>query len=155
MIATLSTGASLFVFAAIAVGDVRSRTISNRCLALAYALAALWFAIHPAAFDASVVWLGALFLAVGVAAWFAGAIGGGDAKALPLVGLFAGFAFLPQMLAALSLASIGLLLAAAMGRAATAAPGSGALLAERPRAPFGVAIAAAGATALMCRAAIG
>lgn len=148
----LLTASMLAALVALAAGDVRRLRIGNRLLAVCYAIALLWFLVHPAAFGVGVPLSAAAFFAAGTALWAMGVIGGGDAKALPLCGLFAGAAVLAPTLVVLAFGVLLLRLAPLAGRrvpAGGAPPSSHA----GPRAPLGVPIAAAAMAALLMRAA--
>ena len=103
LISVVNQGAVLAMVALLvwaAVTDVRTMRIPNRIVIAVVALYPLWLLTHPAPIDG----LWALPIAVGMllagfAAFSAGVIGGGDAKLLAAVSLWAGPAHLVGMLA--------------------------------------------------------
>ena len=102
--------AALLVWAA--VTDIRTMRIPNRIVIAIVALYPLWLLTHPAPIDGLwAVTMAAGVLLAGFAAFSAGLIGGGDAKLLAAVSLWAGPAHVVGMLTVTAL--LGGVLAAA------------------------------------------
>jgi len=138
-----------------ALGDVRGFRIPNSlsiALALAYPVAALAAGTAPA----GIAWhlgAGLAVLLAGMALFFAGLFGGGDAKLLAAAACWSGFAALPALLLYVALAggAVALLFALlrlVLRRRAVAPDSWAGRLVARPRdVPYGLAIAVGGIAA--------
>ncbi|SEA60491.1 prepilin peptidase [Rubrimonas cliftonensis] len=142
---------ALGLLAAAAACDAARRLIPD-AVSVALAISgAAWSVWHmgPAGFGATALAAAAVF-AGGAALFFVGAMGGGDVKLAAAATLWLPVAAVPDFLLLTSLFGAALALAYGAARFAAAlaggAPGGAALvLARRAQAPYGVAIAGAGA----------
>lgn len=140
------------VLLAAAVQDWRTRHIANNyplaviLLFVASATMGVAWGRFPVSSIAASLAGAALVFAVGVAAFAAGALGGGDVKLLTAVSLFAGPAHLPQLLAITALTGGALALAVLAGVriGVPVDPDKGLRSRLRYGLPYGPAIAAGG-----------
>ena len=134
-----------------ALSDLRAFRIANRSPLVLLA------AFVPAALAAGFGWqdwllhvgAGLALLVVGIVLVARGVWGGGDAKLLPAVAVWTGFAGLPRFLVVMAVVGGGLAVLALLARRVPLGPPGavrawGERLAETGHVPYGVAIAAAG-----------
>lgn len=148
----LAAVVALALLAAIALGDVWRLRIANGTVLAATLAVLAWQATRPDGLDPTALALGVILFALAVGLWLLRLFGGGDAKALPLCGLAAGFSGFSLMTVVLALASLALVLAwlALRGLVALApVPGALARRVRSGRQPFGIAIAASAAVCIL------
>jgi prepilin peptidase CpaA len=158
LLVKLPLALALGLISAAALSDLASYRIPNRLVAPLAALYPPGALLDPAGLDPWAPAVAALLLALGFALFAWGKLGGGDAKLLAAVGLWAGLADAPAFLLVTCLAGGALSLAAlGPGRLAATyvAARVGALRLHQGLAagqvPYGVAIAAGGLSVLLPR----
>lgn len=139
----------------VAVTDVVRLTIANRTVMVTLALTAAWVVAMPGPPETAPFAMALALFGVGLGLWLAGAMGGGDAKFLPVLGLAGGTAYIHVVLWALFGATLLLLLAFAALRL-LAARGVRLPDVARPyvmdrHLPFGVPLAIATAAAVVAK----
>lgn len=145
---------AVFYLLRIAVADFRTLRISNRDNLIMMGLALAALALRgPASLGGDLIAGGALFL-LGLLFWLRGAMGAGDAKLFPSLGVLVGWQGLSAFAILLLAASILLLAAIKLGPRVLQKGDVSARLSElrtKGTAPYGVPLALAGAGTIAAR----